>query len=298
MIRDKHIDSGQRITDGQTIRGNYAPISEPSYDAENPLLDQDKPIRDFGYLTDEISDRAAAFITRQSNRPYCLVVSYNAVHSPMQAKTEDVDRFESIDDVQRRIFAGMVHAMDQGIGRILNSLDRSKQRKRTLVVFLSDNGGPTKELTSSNLPLRGEKGSLYEGGIRVPMIWSMPGTVPQGVDEHRPVLSLDVAATILSQFERKTNNLLDGIDALPWLGRPDVLVPKRKLFWRMTRGKIALRAGEWKIVRPSSDSPIELYRLSNDIAETTNLASQFPQRTKEMWQDWQTINAEMQPPMQ
>jgi arylsulfatase B len=216
----------------------------------------------------------------------------------MQAKTEDVDRFESIDDVQRRNFAGMVHAMDQGIGRILNSLDRSKQRKRTLVVFLSDNGGPTKELTSSNLPLRGEKGSLYEGGIRVPMIWSMPGTVPQGVDEHRPVLSLDVAATILSQFERKTNNLLDGIDALPWLGRPDVLVPKRKLFWRMTRGKIALRAGEWKIVRPSSDSPIELYRLSNDIAETTNLASQFPQRTKEMWQDWQTINAEMQPPMQ
>ena len=142
-------------------------------------------------------NEAVDFIDANADGPFCVVVSYNAVHSPLQALQSDLEELRRIKDVQRRIFAGMLFALDRGVGRLRRALDDHKLDRKTLVVFVSDNGGPTEELTSSNAPLRGGKGSLYEGGIRVPMIGMMPGQLPSGYVEEQPVLSLDIAATAL-----------------------------------------------------------------------------------------------------
>ncbi len=197
MIRDSSLEEGKRVREQNLIRGNYARMSEPKYDEDNPILRGQEEVVEADYLTDAITNEAVEFIDKHSSKPFCLVVSYNAVHSPMQAKTDDIEALRRIKDVQRRIFAGMLTALDQGVGRVRDALKEQGLTRRTMVVFLSDNGGPTAELTSSNAPLRGGKGSLYEGGIRVPMVWSFPGRLPAGRVEDRPVLSLDIAATAL-----------------------------------------------------------------------------------------------------
>lgn len=295
MIRDRNLPSGDRVRQGNLFRGNYARISEPDYDGDNPVLKSQQPIDDFAYLTDAITEEACEFIDRTREEPFCLVVSYSAVHSPMQATIDDLARLDHITDIQRRIFAGMLTALDRGVGRISGALGRYGLIEDTLVVFVSDNGGPTAELTSSNLPLRGEKGSLYEGGIRVPMVWSMPGTLPSGISEDRPVLSLDIAATALELggFARPAD--FDGHSVLDWIGKDSSRSPHHTIYWRMQRGKRALRQGDWKIVRPGKGAPEELYDLSSDLAEANDLSKEKPELLADMTARWEELNSKMEP---
>lgn len=292
MIRDKTIPEGDRVRDGDLIRGNYAPINEPLYDRDNPMLRGKEIIQETRYLTDAITEEAVSFIDRHHDDPFCLMVCYNAVHSPMQAKIEDCEELSRIGDIQRRIFAGMLVALDQGTGKISEAIDRHGLRRNTLVVFLSDNGGPTKELTSSNAPLRGGKGMLYEGGIRVPMVWSLPGRLPEGVSEERPVISMDIAATALDLAGLPEDPDADGISMLKWIDDP-IAESHPDLFWRMPRGKQAFRSGNWKIVRHKSDQPFELYHLPSDIAEQRDLAAVESAKLIELTNRFQAWNREM-----
>ncbi len=301
MLRDTRIEKGKKVREDNLIRGNYARISEPAYDDDNPLLSEEKEIVEADYLTDAITNRAIKFVTESAQEPFCLVVSYNAVHSPMQAKNSDVETLRRIKNVQRRIFAGMLVALDRGVGRLQDTLDEQDLTRKTLVVFLSDNGGPTQELTSSNLPLRGEKGSLYEGGIRIPMVWSMPGRLPTGKVEDRAVLSLDIAATALDLAGLPADERADGKSLLNWINNP----PHEgihdgihdKLYWRMTRGRMALQMGDWKIVRQKSGSEIELYNVTDDPSESRDLAGEHPERLKHMIDEWETMDSEMATPV-
>ncbi len=163
---------------------------EPPYDDQNPVLRGTQPVGDFGYLTGAFTREAVAFIDRHRDRPFFLYLPYNAVHSPMQATEADLGRFPEIKDRKRRIFAAMLGALDEGVGAVLGKLREAGLTEDTLIVFLSDNGGPTAELTSSNAPLRGGKGELYEGGVRVPFLMQWEGHVPGGVVDARPVSSL------------------------------------------------------------------------------------------------------------
>lgn len=298
MIRDTSLASGERVQEGDLIRGNYTPMSEPDYDGDNPLIRGEQEIVEPDYLTDAISDEAVAFIDQHVADPFCLVVAYNAVHSPMQARLEDLQTIRRIKDPQRQIFAGMLIALDRGVGRIRESLADHGLARRTLVVLLSDNGGPTQELTSSNAPLRGGKGSLYEGGVRVPMVWSYPDRLPQGTVENRVVLSLDIAATALDLAGIEPGEQIDGHSLLSWLEDPLSESPHETVYWRMPGGKMALRRGNWKIVRPSSDAPIELYHLAGDPSESRNLVSQHPEAMKELINRWRSIDGEMPEPIQ
>ncbi|MEM6692475.1 MAG: sulfatase-like hydrolase/transferase [Planctomycetota bacterium] len=298
MLRDRSLEKGQRTIDGKNVRGNYAPINEPLYDKHNPVLNETVTVETFDYLTDEITSRSVDFVERHHQSPFALVVSYNAVHSPMQARLDDVESFSHISDIQRRIFAGMTVALDRGVGEITRCLEKHNLRENTLLVFVSDNGGPTKELTSRNTPLRGEKGSVYEGGLRVPMIWSMPSRLPTGVSEDRPVLSLDVVATfaemagVSSAFEE-----LDGVNLDGWLGRPNNAAPNRPIFWRMTHGKRAIRVGNYKWIQPRRGVEPELYDLESDIGESVNLAKDRPDVIFQLSEVWSAINEMMAPPM-
>ncbi len=297
MIRDTTLDEGQRFREGDLIRGNYARMSEPPYDADNPILRGTEEVVENDYLTDAISEEAVDFIDAHADRPFLLMVSYGAVHSPMQARHDDLEQLKRIKDDQRRIFAGMLVALDRGVGRIRQSIQENGLHRRTLIVFVSDNGGPTAELTSSNAPLRGGKGTLYEGGVRVPMVWAMPGRLPAGRVEHRPVLSLDIAATVLDLAGIPAPEGADGKSLFQWIDSPTLDHPHESIFWRMPGGRMALRAGNWKIVRPRKDEPIELYHLAGDAAEKRNLAGEHPDKLGELINKWMAMDAQMAPPI-
>jgi arylsulfatase A-like enzyme len=154
------------------------------------------PVKTTQYLTDEFSDEAVSFIGRHKAEPFFLYLAYNAPHSPLQASEKYLARFKDIKDGKRRTYAAMVSAVDDGVGEVLAKLRELGIEENTMMVFLSDNGGPTSDNASDNRPLRGGKGSLTEGGIRVPFAAQWPGRIPKGLVYQHPVISLDILATI------------------------------------------------------------------------------------------------------
>ena len=172
--------------------------NEPAYDANNPILRGGQPVEESEYLTDALTREAVDFIDRHRTRPFFLYLAYNAVHSPLQASSQYMQRFAHIDDIHRRIFAGMLSNLDDSVGAVLSKLQQTGLEQQTLVFFISDNGGPTRELTSSNQPLRGGKGDVYEGGLRVPYLLQWKGELPASHVYPHPVISLDAFATALA----------------------------------------------------------------------------------------------------
>lgn len=281
--------------DGRVVWSTHLNTFEPAYDADNPILRGSQPCDVPENLTDAFTTEAEQFIERHKSQPFCLCLAYNAVHSPLQAADRYLERFAQIGDVQRRLFAGLLSHCDDSVGRITAKLAACGLDEQTLVVLISDNGGPTRELTSSNRPLRGEKGQLLEGGIRVPFIVRWPGKLPAGKNESRMVSSLDVMATLLQQAEVRPNKPLDGADLLSVLSDPPAKAEPRAHYWRVG-SQAALRLGDWKIYRPRGGA-WELYHLSEDIGEAKNLAADQPEKVKELVTRWQQLDGEMIAPL-
>jgi arylsulfatase B len=289
---------------GRVIWSTHMGHHEPDYDANNPILRGSQPVEERDYLTTAFNREAVGFIERHQHQPFFLCLSYSAVHSPMQAIDADLSRFAHIEDIHRRIFAGMLASLDDSVGRILVTLRETGLEENTCVVFLSDNGGPTRELTSRNAPLRGEKGSLYEGGIRVPFAIRWPGVLPAGRVEDRPVVSLDVFATLLAAVDLPDGAAPklpgDGVDLRSYLSGDEAETPPRTLFWRVGP-KGALRQGPWKLVRDGScrsgEAAWELYDLSRDIGEQRNLAAEQPDRLQTLREHYTRLNGEMIDPL-
>ena len=181
---------------------------------------------------------------------------------------------------------------------MLGKLREAGLRGDTLVVFLSDNGGPTAELTSSNAPLRGGKEDLYEGGIRVPFLTQWEGHLPGGVVYDRPVSSLDVLPTALAAAGVKSPDeaKLDGVDLLPYLGGRNDRPPHDRLFWRYG-GKVAVREGRWKLVRDRGQGPWELYDLDKDVGESDDQAARKPAVAGRLVAAWRRWDSGMIPPL-
>jgi arylsulfatase A-like enzyme len=273
---------------------------EPPYDDENPVLRGEQSIEEDAYFTEALTREACAFIAQNAERPFFLYVPYSAVHSPMQTTPAYFDRFRHIDDIHRRVFAGMLAAMDDSVGAILEALRERELQRHTLVIFLSDNGGPTAELTSSNAPLRGGKGQFYEGGIRVPFMVQWQGQLPAGEVEHRMVSALDIFPTVVAAAGTKLpEQPLDGVNLLPYLTGEKHGSPHETLYWRMG-ANYALRRGEWKLVRqtpPRTEARPQLYNLATDAAEERDLAGERPELVSVLQAEWDRLNAEMIPPL-
>ena len=270
-----------------------APIHEPPYDANNPILADGAPVTEPAYFTHALTREATRFVDEVAGRPFFLCVSYSAVHSPMQALPEDYEAFAEIADPQRRVFGGMLKVLDESVGILRAELERRGLTENTLVLFLSDNGGPTAELTSTNLPLRDGKGSLYEGGIRVPMLASWPGALPAGEDFEEPVLAVDLTATALAAASGAVPREWDGVDLRPAL--TGAALPARTFDWRMGP-KAALRSGDWKIIRPGRGADWELYDLASDPGESRDLAATRPGDLNRLLALWEEREAKMVPP--
>ena len=271
-----------------------APIDEPPYDANNPVLAGGAPVASHEYLTDALTAEAIDFLDAAAARPFLLCVSYSAVHSPMQAALRDWDAFPHIEDPHRRVFAGMLKSLDDSVGELRRELEDRGLAEDTLVLFLSDNGGPTAELTSTNAPLRDGKGSLYEGGVRVPMLAAWPGVLPAGVDYEEPAWSLDLAATALAAAGGDVPDTWDGENLLPVLAGDAAPPADRSFYWRMGN-TTALRSGDLKIVRPRRSETWELYDLAADPAESRDLAADRPGDLARLVEAWEAREAEMAP---
>ena len=243
------------------------------------------------YLTDAFTREAVAFIDRHKDAPFFLYLPYNAVHSPMQASGARWDRFAHIEDRLRRTYATMLAAMDDGVGAVLAKLRDAGLEKDTLVFFISDNGGPTEQTSSRNDPLRGFKGQVFEGGIRIPFLVQWKGRLPAGKVCDDPVISLDVVPTVMSGAGAPVGagEAVDGVDLLGHLTGKTAGRPHERLFWRYGL-QSAVREGDWKAVRTRND-PVMLFNLADDVGEKTDLAAKNPDKLKELVAAYDAWNA-------
>jgi arylsulfatase A-like enzyme len=222
-------------------------------------------------------------------------VSFNAVHTPLQASPKYLDRFPAVDDPKRKSYYAMTSALDDAVGAIVKALDDEGLAKNTLVVFLNDNGGPVYTKVQSNGPLRLGKLFLFEGGVRVPMIFSCPGVLKPGTVYCEPVSSLDVFPTVCSAAGVKLpkNLMLDGVDLLPFLKGEKKSVPHDVLFWSNGPNK-AVRMGSWKLVKAGEHA--WLFDLQNDLGEKTNLAKKKPEVLQKLEKALEKWQSQMKPP--
>ncbi len=237
-----------------------------------------------GYLTDILTDEAVAFIEANQEEPFFLALTHFAPHTPLQAPKRYLDRFTHIEDGPKRTYAAMVAALDDGVGVVMDTLDRLGLRENTLVVFLSDNGCAAYIGAGrcSNEPFNGAKGSYYEGGIRVPMTLSWPGVVPEGLSYDETVSSLDLSVTALEAADIAVGDApLDGIDLMPYVTGAADGAPRPAMLWR-TQPNYTVRQGDWKLlvmdIEDSDAAYVGLFDLAADPGETTNLADANPEK--------------------
>lgn len=242
-----------------------------------PIERNGSPVEVTEHLTTAFGREATDFIHRHDDKPWFLYLAFNAPHTPMEPPAEWLARFAAIKDPLRRKYVAQMSLMDEAIGEALTALRESGQTGRTLVFFFSDNGGKPKVNGSDNSPLRGEKGTPYEGGIRVPFLMAWPGRLAEGVVEERPVSSMDVFATSLALAGEamSTDRVYDSVNLMPFLTGEKTGAPHERLYWR-NGDQFALREGNWKLVREGG-RPAELYNLERDLGETTDLARTHPE---------------------
>lgn len=248
-----------------------------------------------GYSTELLAAEASRFIKeRDKARPFFLYVPFNAPHTPLQAPEPLIDKYAHLTDKRRRIFAAMVDSLDAGIGRILSTLEQEGIGRNTIVLFFSDNGGPVAQ-AARNTPLRGAKGSTWEGGIRVPAVIRWPGVVKPGTVLPQVMTAWDVFPTLAAAAGVTPRNTkpLDGRNLWPQITSGQA-VPREPLFFAIETPQgimTAVHEGEWKLVRePGGRS--HLYRIAEDPHEERDLAGSNARRVKQMEQriaKWQTL---------
>ena len=236
-----------------------------------------------GHATDLFTEWASEYLSRQKpDRPFFLYLSYNAPHTPIQPPEAWLDRVQNREpgiEEKRAKLVALIEHLDDGIGQVLAVLRETELDSNTLVVFTSDNGGQV-NVGARNGPVRSGKGTLYEGGLRVPMAARWPGRIEPGSRSTRVALTMDLMPTILDAAGVSTDYDMDGRNFLPTLLGERQPEPKRDLFFiRREGGRVfkggtieAIRRGDWKLLRPRPNAPLELYNLRTDPMETTDLA--------------------------
>ena len=264
---------------------------------KSPKVD---PVKDDSfYTTDAYKDRAVDWVGKQAGKPFFLYLPFNAQHAPLQATKKYLARFPDIADEKRKIFAAMMSAMDDAVGAVLKKVRDMGQEENTLVFFFSDNGGPTPQTTSNNLPLRGFKSTTSEGGTRVPFCAQWKGKIPAGLTYDYPIQNLDLMPTAVAAAGGtvEPGTKLDGVDLMPYMTGANKARPHETLYWRFGE-QWAIRKGDWKLVasRVDNNKP-RLINLAEDIAEANDLSEKEPEKAKELTAMWKAWSAEQMDPL-
>jgi len=256
------------------------------------------------YTTDDYSRRAVEFIREHRDGPFFLYLAHFAVHKPHEATAKYLARFSDVKDPTRRAYLAMLSAMDDGVGQLLGVLRESGIEENTLVFFLSDNGGTQ---GSSNAPLRGKKGSTWEGGIRTPLLVQWKSRLPAGAVYSHPVISLDLLPTCIAAGGGTVDASwkLDGVNLLPFFEGIHNHAPHGALYWRFAT-QWAIRRGDWKLVQAregkggsiqiAKEGPVRLYCLADDMTEQNDLSGAEPPRAAALRRLWGAWAAELPVP--
>lgn len=274
----------------------YVNNQKPQVNESNAIQRNGKPVGETEYLTDAFTREAVSFIDRHKDEPFFLYLPYNAPHTPMQAPDKYLSRFPNEKDEKRRTFLAMMSAVDDGVGEVLAKLREHKLEEDTLVIFFSDNGGPTPGNASLNTPLRGRKGETLEGGIRVPFMMQWKGRIPAGKVDDRFIVQLDLFPTIvaLAGGELPQGVTIDGKDLLPYLAEGNTDTIHETLYWRFGPRR-AIRSGNWKLQWDGDETP-RLYDLATDIGEANDLAAANPQVAERLMGEWKKWDAQLMKP--
>lgn len=249
------------------------------------------------YLADVLTDRAIQFMKDHREEPFCLYLPHYAVHIPLEAKAALIEKYKNKTPkpegrVNNPVYAAMVEHIDESVGRLLKALEDLKLDERTVFLFLSDNGGLYQSASRSgppvmtNAPLRDEKGSLYEGGIRIPLIVRWPGHVTAGTVCDEPVSTIDILPTLADLAALKLKHSVEGVSLVPLLEQRGDF-SREALYWHYphyhhSTPAGAIRMGDYKLLEFFEDGHLELYNLKNDLGEKANLAETQPDRARRM----------------
>ncbi|MEY4610936.1 MAG: hypothetical protein RL246_1255 [Bacteroidota bacterium] len=265
------------------------------------------------YMTDKLSDYAVEFIGKQTDaKPFFMYMCYSAPHVFIVPKATKLNKYfmkyEKFKGQYNPYYATMVESMDDGVGRIMESLKKQGLLKNTLVIFASDNGGvglpELGPIPTQNDSLRKWKGHVYEGGIRIPTLMFWEGKIlPKQVNDSY-FMNTDYTATILDLLGQKSPELTDGSSIWPMINKPSAKDQNRPLFWhyphfsnQLGRPAGAVRLGDWKLVDNFELARLELYNLKEDVGERHDVAKQFPAKREELHRlliDWrQQVQANM-----
>lgn len=292
----------------------YLENGKPHYSANEggywPLLRNNNAAEFNEYLTTALSRDAATFV-KSSDKPFCLYLAYNAPHAPMEAPKELIEKYAHIKHKERRIYAAMIDAMDQGIGLVVKALEESGKLDNTIIFFLSDNGGivdksrPESEPRRAshdwgdNTPYRGGKGSMLDGGTHVPFIMHWPKGLSSGKKYDLPISALDIAATMVALGKGDTTGpALEGVNLIPYVQGKNKGVPHEALYWRMDDGKNwAVRTPDAKylLMRNEAGGGKMLIDMKKDPYESKNIINEQPELRKKLADLWNNWNAQNQP---
>jgi arylsulfatase A-like enzyme len=256
-----------------------------------------KEVQEEAYLTDAFGREASAYIERNSASPFLLFLTFNGVHTPLQAPQKKLDQFKHITENKRQSYAAMLSSVDDAIGSVLDQLDKSGVADRTAVFFISDNGGPTQANASRNTPLSGVKATVWEGGIRVPFVVRWPGQVPAGAVYDEPVISLDIFATASAAagVPLPSDRHYDSVNLIPHLKGEAKTSPHPSLYWRFG-AQHAIRQGQYKLLK-LRDGEEHLFDLSQDVGEQKDLLASHPEVADRLRQEYARWNAELHEPL-
>jgi arylsulfatase A-like enzyme len=265
------------------------------------------PVPEGAYLADFLTDHAEKFIEKNQNKPFFLYLSHFGVHSPWDAKKELTEKYQKkkgVDGHNDPTYAAMIESIDQSVGRVLAKLAELKLDDNTIVIFASDNGGVggyqaagiNARSITNNFPLRGGKGMLYEGGLRVPFIIRWPGHIPPGRTSDQPTAHVDLMPTFIEIAEKKAmpKQPLDGVSLAKFWKNPDTKMERPPIYfhfpgyleagkkgWRTTPVAM-MRAGDFTLLEFFEDNRLELYNVKTDLSQKQNLAKMMPEKTREL----------------
>src|SRR5579863_582670 len=252
-------------------------------------------VKDTGYLTVSLAEKGVQFIEKNKDHPFFLTLTFNAPHDPFQVPRDYFDRLPDVHDTIKRVYYGMIEALDDAVGKINEKLKTLHIDGKTLIIFISDNGGATYTRATDNAPLRGGKCTHFEGGLMVPFFIKFPSLIKSPSVYDKPVSSLDIFATVaaVANVSLPADRVYDGTNLMPFLTNNSGF-PHEVFYWRSGYSK-AIYRGNWKLYINEKSKKEFLFDLSKDIGEKNDLSSGNPDKVNELmnelenWEKTQTV---------